>query len=425
MTAHTTTTTVHTRETLELDELNLKLLGEVLVNDYAGHPFQIELSRTLAAFGYTVSHAYCNTNVTPRGSLEQTEEGPLIIGISTGDGFDKYNIAKRLVAEVRYGAKSVRLMRSERPSVCLNSNVPVVSLAMITLAARVMGIRNVLWLQDFQAGLVAMSAGEQHPAATIARRVENWCVRKADHVVAISDGFAREVETIREFGDAVSTIPNWAPIDDIPVVERNNQWAEAHDLVDRRVFLYSGTLGMKHRPAALVELAKRLAKVDPTAVVLIVSESSGVEWVESQRTATEPLENIRILPFQPFEDLPAVMGSAEVLIALLEEDAGEFSVPSKVLSYLCSGRPVLGLMPLENAAARLINDVASAGLVSGDIEGFLNAGEALARTPELGAGMGQRGRQYAETAFDVNVIAGQFLQYLQTEKETEKEKVTK
>ncbi len=35
-------------------------------------------------------------------------------------------------------------------------------------------------------------------------------------------------------------------------------------------------------------------------------------------------------------------------------DASEFSIPSKALSYLCAGRPVLGLMPTSNAAAGLI-----------------------------------------------------------------------
>ncbi|RZI91754.1 MAG: hypothetical protein EOO67_10000, partial [Microbacterium sp.] len=32
------------------------------------------------------------------------------------------------------------------------------------------------------------------------------------------------------------------------------------------------------------------------------------------------------------------------------QQAGAFSVPSKTLSYLCAGRPVVGLMPEENAA---------------------------------------------------------------------------
>ena len=169
---------------------------QVLVNDYAGHPFQIDLSNELSSLGHTVTHAYCDTNVTPRGILDKPDSGPVIVGISTGAGFDKYNIAKRLGAELRYGVKSAKLMRKTRPKVCINSNVPVISLALITVAAKLLRCRNVLWLQDFQAGLVAMSVGESHPAARVAKWLEHWCVRHADHVVTISAGFEAEVGSI-------------------------------------------------------------------------------------------------------------------------------------------------------------------------------------------------------------------------------------
>ena len=46
-----------------------------------------------------------------------------------------------------------------------------------------------------------------------------------------------------------------------------------------------------------------------------------------------------------------------MLVVLLDRSAGAFSVPSKTLSYLCAGRPVLGLMPAENLAATLVAEV--------------------------------------------------------------------
>lgn len=386
----------------------------VLVNDYAGHPFQIDLSNELARRGHAVTHAFCDTNVTPRGALDQSDGGPSIVGISTGEGFDKYNIVKRLGAELRYGLKSVRLMRESRPAVCINSNVPVLSVAIITAAARLMRIRNVLWLQDFQAGLVAMSVGERHPAARIAKWLEHWCVRRADHVVTISTGFEHEVRLIGA-GDRVTTIPNWAPIDELPMAEKQNPWAIANNVADKPVFLYSGTLGLKHRPEALVELARRLGQVAPEIVVLVVSESVGVDWIEDQRTESDPLVNLRVLPFQPFEDLPNVLGAADVVIALLEEDAGEFSVPSKVLSYLCAGRPVLGLMPAENAASTLVNIEAEAGLVANDIAAFLSAGERLASDAGLRSTKGASGRAFAESNFDIERITDRFIELLITE----------
>ena len=48
-----------------------------------------------------------------------------------------------------------------------------------------------------------------------------------------------------------------------------------------------------------------------------------------------------------------VLGSADVLVSILDRDAGVYCVPSKVLSYMCAGRAQLVAMPLENLAARM------------------------------------------------------------------------
>jgi hypothetical protein len=61
-----------------------------------------------------------------------------------------------------------------------------------------------------------------------------------------------------------------------------------------------------------------------------------------------------VLDYQPYGQLAEVLATADVLVALLESSAGIFSVPSKVLAYLCAARPLLASMPKENLAARTI-----------------------------------------------------------------------
>lgn len=384
-------------------------ISSVVVNDYAGHPFQIDLSRELAARGIRVDHAYCDTNVTPRGDLTDTSNELEIVGISTGSSFEKYDAKKRLIAEIRYGVSSARLLVKRRPDITLNSNVPIISLAIISMVAKALRIKNVLWLQDFQAGLIAMVLGsESHPIFRAMAWLENRCIRAADHVVTISDGFEKETIATGQHPTRVTTIPNWAPIDELPLVDRSNEWAVEHGLEGRTVYLYSGTLGMKHRPEALLELSRRLASVDPEAVIVVISESVGAEWLAEQRSEIEPLDNLRILPFQPFEQLPSVLASADVLICLLERDAGEFSVPSKVLTYLCAGRTVLGLMPSNNAATRLVVEEARAGLVADELDEFLDHAQALASYADLRNTYGQSARRYAEDTFPVETITDRF-----------------
>jgi len=109
------------------------------------------------------------------------------------------------------------------------------------------------------------------------------------------------------------------------------------------------------------------------------------------------------------EDYPDILGAADVLVALLEPTAGTFSVPSKVLSYLCAGRPVLAAIPPENLAARTI-ERAGAGLVvpSTDEEAFLVAAKQLLTDGALRVAAGRRARAYAESTFDTETITDQF-----------------
>jgi glycosyltransferase involved in cell wall biosynthesis len=93
----------------------------------------------------------------------------------------------------------------------------------------------------------------------------------------------------------------------------------------------------------------------------------------------------------------------------LENDAGDFSAPSKILSYLCAGRPILLSAPLSNLASRVIGE-AAAGTVtpSESAQAFVSAARTLHRWPELRAEMARRGRRYAVDHFDIERVTDQF-----------------
>jgi glycosyltransferase involved in cell wall biosynthesis len=199
----------------------------------------------------------------------------------------------------------------------------------------------------------------------------------------------------------------------MPIRPRENDWSRQHGLAGGVRFIYSGTLAMKHNPALLLELARMLER-DTSGELIVVSEGAGVEWLAEQ-ASRQGLTTLRCLGFQPFEAMPDVQGSADVLVAILEADAGVFSVPSKVLSYLCAGRPVLLAVPGENLAARIVVE-SGAGLVvePSDTSGFCAAAQRLIDSPQLRAELGQAARRYAETHFDIRRIGDQFERILST-----------
>ena len=113
-------------------------------------------------------------------------------------------------------------------------------------------------------------------------------------------------------------IENWAPLGDLPERHRDNGWRAEHGLGDRFVFLYTGTLGLKHRPELLYRLAEQRAD---DAEVVVISEGMGEQRLR-EMLRDRPLPNLRLLPFQPMDRYPDILGSADVLVALLEPTAG-------------------------------------------------------------------------------------------------------
>ena len=107
------------------------------------------------------------------------------------------------------------------------------------------------------------------------------------------------------------------------------------------------------------------------------------------------------------------MGTADVLLALLERDAGVFSVPSKVLSYFCSKRPILAAIPQENLSARIITNEKAGIVVSpDDIDAFCHSSTQLLDDKGLHDQMGENGRNYAESCFNIEEISVQFLEII-------------
>ncbi|KRA38579.1 MULTISPECIES: glycosyltransferase family 4 protein [unclassified Nocardioides] len=385
----------------------------ILVHDHSGHPFQAELSRELARRGHDVTHSYVEGYVSGKGKLEAAPGETITFeGIGGAKLIDNQRMAQRLVREVRRGFELVRHVRQVDPDITMMSNVQIPTLVIFAFAMAVLRKPWVLWHQDVYAIAVKSFSGSKLPKhfAVVAwafEVAERWCSKRAAAIVVIASSF---VPVHEKWGTAakVTVIPNWAPLDEIRPVDRKNDWAIEHEVDDVRTLLYSGTLGLKHNPELLVHLAKATADAGQPVRLVVVNSGPAVDVL---RAEAERLDvPITLLPFQPYERLSEVLGSGDVLVVLLEKEAGAFSVPSKTLSYLCAGRPVLGLMPAENLASSLVTR--AGGLVlppAGD--SVTEAGTWLVQVlqdEEMRAELGEASRDLAEQEFALDGCATKF-----------------
>jgi colanic acid biosynthesis glycosyl transferase WcaI len=388
---------------------------KIAFHDYPGHAFPVQLSRALARRGHDVLHLYFADFQSPKGRLARAPDDPpglRLLPIALGQPHRKYDLVRRWLQDRRYGAQLVEHVRAFAPDVVLGGNSPLDPQARLLAASRDCGAGFVFWLQDAYGiaidqllrrklpGLGALVGGHY-------RRLERrlWC--GSDAVIAITDDFRPMLATAGVDPARVTGIENRAALDELPQRPRVNAWATAHGLADKRVLLYAGTMGLKHDPELPCHLARRFRAVADIRVV-VVSEGIGADHIARVKQAEE-LDNLVLLPFQPYAALPDLVATGDVLVVVLEAGAGIYSVPSKLLTYLCAGRAILGAMPLDNLATRIVAR-AGAGLVTApdDVAGFVAAAEALIDQPERRAAAGAAARRYAERSFDIETIASRF-----------------
>ena len=387
----------------------------IIVHDYAGHPFEVQLSRELATRGHDVLHLYCGSTHTPRGVLTRLPNDPAnfdVRAISLSAMIPKRSFIRRYLAEAEYAGMLIAECDRFEADVILSANTPSVPQYRLARWCAGRRIRFVSWVQDVY-GLAAYRLlsrkvpGIGHAVGKYFIALDRWSARHSHAIVVITDDFRKTFVDWKIDPAGIHVIENWAPLEDLPLRERDNDWARKQHLGDGVRFVYSGTLSMKTNPALLLELARMLDR-DSSGELTVVSEGPGVDWLAAE-AARQNIRSLRCLGFQPFNQLPDVFGSADVLVAILEAEAGVFAVPSKVLSYLCAGRPLLLSIPKENLAAKIVVQC-GAGFVAepDDVKGLCAAAEQLIRSPQLRQQFSQAARHYAETHFDIHRIGDQF-----------------
>jgi glycosyltransferase involved in cell wall biosynthesis len=385
-----------------------------LIHDFAGHPFQVQLSRELADRGHHVTHVYPTGLQGPKGRLEPspTDSSRLEIrGVPLNKGFRKYSPFRRFAAQRQYARDVKRIISAGRFDAVLSGNTPVDVQAELLWHCHRHSIAFVHWVQDIYCRALEFFLRRRLgrlavPLALPFRRLERSVALQSDANVVIAPEFTRVLIDWGASPDEVAVVENWAPLEEIQPFPRENEWSARHNLDGKKVFLYSGTLGMKHRPDLIYRLAESL---DNTCRLVVVSEGVGRDYLDSM----PPLPTLLLLDFQPYSEVSRMLASADVLVATLEADAGQFAVPSKVLSYLCAGRPLLLAAPQMNLAASVVRRSGAGLVIDPDrCEEWVEAAARLAEDAAIRSALGANARRYAEREFDISRIAATFEQIL-------------
>jgi colanic acid biosynthesis glycosyl transferase WcaI len=194
-------------------------------------------------------------------------------------------------------------------------------------------------------------------------------------------------------------LPVWADPNRIQQVSKINSFYRENQLEGKFVVVYAGTLGYTSALEDFLHASCLLVK-DTAIQILIIGE--GVKKRQLELLA-QGISNIRFLPFQPKERYPEVLAVADLCLVSLNPDSASYSLPSKIFNIMAAGKPILGLMPEQSDAARLIEEEGCGIVIPPDqIEQIVTTIKYLKQNPDLLSKMGGNGRRLLETSFSRN-----------------------
>jgi colanic acid biosynthesis glycosyl transferase WcaI len=280
------------------------------------------------------------------------------------------------------------------------------------LIARSRGARLVLHLQDLvpDAALSVGMMGEGR-AVRLARRLERFVYSRAELITVISQGFLDNLIAKGVPKEKLRLLPNWVEASKFTRSQDPAVRATLGAKNGETLILHAGNMGAKQGLETVVDAAAELS--NENIIVALVGDGSHRKPLED-RASRLGLKNLRFLPLQ--DDLPATLAAADVLVLSQRKRVLDSVAPSKLLSYMASGKPVIAAASELSEAARLVRAAECGVVVPPEDPKALAAAMRIARqTPRSYASLGHSGHRYVAEHFGRSFLLGEWLRLVDQE----------
>lgn len=309
-------------------------------------------------------------------------------------------LLSRFWENISFGlSSSLAILFSRRVDVVYANTWPLLAGALTALAARLRRIPLVLTIQDvYPESLAAQGRlveGERLYRAML--RLDRWLARQAEKLVVISQRFRRIYEEERGIPqEKLEVVYNWMDPELLAPVVGENPLRQRLG-ISREAFLF--VAGGNISRAAGVETAVLAMEklVDDEALHLVIA-GEGQSLGACQELARRLPEG-RVLFHSPWpkDETLSVLEAADVLLLTTTGKQSLASMPSKLITYLLAGRPVLAQALPGSDVAALIEAAQCGWLVTPeDAQALAESIRSVAKIPrEERLFLGQSGRNYA------------------------------
>jgi colanic acid biosynthesis glycosyl transferase WcaI len=166
--------------------------------------------------------------------------------------------------------------------------------------------------------------------------------------VLVADGYpASRVQVVRSPVDVEIVQPR-----DTDVAFRQRHGFGPQDFI----ILFAGSMGLKQGMDNVIAAALRLKDECPEVKWLLVGEGETRAEVERLIVHYALADRVRLIPFQPVEQLSVMFSAGDVLLLNQLAAVKNTVVPSKLLTYMSAGRPVLAAVNAASQGAEILRE---------------------------------------------------------------------
>lgn len=190
----------------------------------------------------------------------------------------------------------------------------------------------------------------------IGNKISNYTYRHATHIRVISDSMK---ETLIKKGvpaEKITVIYNWIDTEaTVPVAREDNPLFDELGLErDKFYVTYAGNLGNSQNVEVLLECAAALKDKEDLRFVIFGGGSEKDRF--EKRIADSGLTNVRLFPLQPMERVSQVYSLGDLSFVTCKKGIGIGAFPSKTVSILATGTPVIASFDLDSDLCRILKE---------------------------------------------------------------------
>jgi colanic acid biosynthesis glycosyl transferase WcaI len=262
----------------------------------------------------------------------------------------KSSISSRFLENISFGIfSSLALLLAVKPDVIYSNSWPIFATGLTTLVAKIKGIPIIISVQDiYPDSLVIQNRLSSNNLITkIFKKIDVAIASSSSHLIVISSQFSDTYRNDRNIsGDKISIIPNWLKKDSSFISGVNQQnikvdYRTKYDIPHNDfVVMYGGNIGVAAGVEMVIKAFELLVKTSDKIWLFIAGAGSQLE--ECQIIVRDK-KIPRVVFHHPWlkEETAEVLNIANLMILPTMGQQSLVSVPSKLISYMLSGKAIL------------------------------------------------------------------------------------